>query len=394
MEENMALRYLTAGESHGQALTAVIEGLPSGLLVRKEDIDQELQRRQQGYGRGGRMQIEKDSVNILSGVRFGYTLGSPVTLQIQNKDWPNWADRMNPDYTESVQIQPLENPRPGHADLAGAIKYGHRDLRNVLERASARETAARVSVGAVAKCLLRRFGMEVKGYTKSIGPITATVNGSIDKLYALAENSPVRCPDPAAEAKMIEAIDLAKKAGDTLGGIIEVICRGVPAGLGSHVQWDRKLDARLAAAVMSIQAIKGVEIGLGFEAAYLPGSQVHDPIGYDPNRQSESKFYHSSNNAGGIEGGMTNGEPIVIRAAMKPIATLYKALPSVNLKSKEQVDASVERSDYCAVPACVVVVEAVVALELANAFMEKFGGDSVEEISLHYESYLEYLRDI
>lgn len=410
----MSLRYLTAGESHGQALTAILEGMPAGLRLSAERIDVDLARRQQGYGRGRRMQIERDRVEILSGVRLGYTLGSPITLQVRNRDWKNWEDKMSPHLPEGAPEmdeppgpwpkERVRSPRPGHADLAGALKYGHRDLRNVLERASARETTMRVAVGAVAKALLERFGIRVGGFVVQLGSERWVPGDTpFDELVERAEASQVRCPDEAASERMIAQIELAKERGDTLGGVFEVRAVGVPPGLGSHVHWDRKLDARLAGALMSIQAMKGVEIGLGFEAAARFGSQVHDPIGYRPYPDDWSPerpdrldygFYHHRNHAGGIEGGMSNGEPIVVRVAMKPISTLYTPLASVAFDTKEELPASVERSDHCALPAAVVVGEAVVAFELARAFLEKFGGDSIAEIERNYHGYLEALRRV
>lgn len=410
----MPLRYLTAGESHGQALTAILEGVPAGLRLVAEEIDQDLARRQQGYGRGRRMKIEQDRAQILSGCRFGYTLGSPITLQITNRDWKNWEDKMAPHPVDSVpdegvppgapEWERVKSPRPGHADLVGALKYGHRDLRNVLERASARETAARVSVGAVAKRILSQYGIRIAGHVVSIGTVQApSFAGDLDRLVGAAENSEVRCADDDASQQMIAQIEQAKQKGDTLGGVFELVAIGVPPGLGSYVQYDRKLDGRLAGALMSIQAMKGVEFGMGFEAARRFGSEVHDPIGYKPypidwSSSSPDRlghgFYHHRNNAGGIEGGMSNGEPIVVRVAMKPISTLYTPLASVAFATKEILPASVERSDHCAVPAAVVVGEAVMAIELANAFLEKFGGDSIAEIDRNYRSYLEQLRNV
>ncbi len=406
------LRYLTAGESHGQALVAILEGMPAGLSLTAADIDVELARRQQGYGRGRRMKIEQDRVQILSGVRFGRTLGSPIALQIVNRDWVNWQDKMavepRPDLAAEDGTPVKERvtrPRPGHADLAGALKYGHRDLRNVLERASARETTARVAVGAIARRLLKEFGIEVFSHVVALGGIEAHPEGSWEEIRERAEASPVRCADPEAAAQMMAAIDAAKEAGDTLGGVFEVVVTGVPPGLGSHVHYDRKLDGRLAQALMSVQAIKGVEVGLGFRAAAMRGSQVHDPIAYRPYppgpvtpqmlaAAERPGFYRLRNHAGGLEGGMSNGEPVIVRAAMKPIATLYEPLPSVDFYTKEPFAASVERSDTCAVPAAGVIGEAVVAFEVARAFLEKFGGDSIQEIQRHYLGYLEYLRSV
>lgn len=388
------LRYLTAGESHGPALVTIVDGVPAGLPLLTEHVDRDLARRQRGYGRGLRMQIERDRVQILSGVRFGVTLGSPVALRIRNKDWENWQEAMDPAPRPQTHNRPETRPRPGHADLPGVLKYGHGDVRSVLERASARETAARVAAGAIARQILTEFGVTVLSHVISIGTTAANVpRCSPMELRALAESSNVACADPVAAQAMREEIDAAKEAGDTLGGIFEVIVTGVPPGLGSHVQWDRKLDGRLARALMSIQAIKGVEVGLGFAAARRPGSLVHDPITYEAGG-TPWRFGHRSNHAGGIEGGMSNGGPLVLRAAMKPIATLYQPLESVDLVTKDIVSASVERSDVCAVPAAAVVGEAVVAFEVACAFLEKFGGDSLVEMQRNYNSYLDALGRI
>ncbi len=378
------LRYLTAGESHGELLMGIIEGMPSGLLIRVTDIDRDLARRQIGYGRGGRMKIEKDTVKIYTGVRWGKTLGSPIGLIIRNKDWENWRDKMSPDSMFLNTADPVTRPRPGHADLSGALKYQASDIRNILERSSARETAMRVAAGAVAKRLLEEFGIEIMSHVLSIGGVFAKVPGlSIPELKKRAEVSVLHCTDHEAEKRMMRKIDETRAAGDTLGGVFEVIVTGIPVGLGSHVHWDRKLDGRIAGAVMSIQAIKGVEIGSGFGVAYKPGSQVHDEIFWN----RKQGFHRRTNMAGGIEGGMTNGGPIMIRAAMKPIPTLYKPLRSVDLQSKKPFKASVERSDACAVPAAGVVAEAAVALEIAGAMIEKFGGDSIEEMKTNYRSY-------
>lgn len=384
------LRYLTAGESHGRALVAVVEGLPSGVPLTPSDIDRDLDRRQEGYGRGGRMKIEKDRATILSGVRHGLTLGSPVTLMIENRDWTNWQEVMNPEPPSGGQPPKREvhHPRPGHADLAGSLKYGFDDARNVLERASARETAARVAAGAVAKSFLRPLGIDLIGLVASIGPVSAELpDKPLEELRDQAEASPVRCPDASASGQMVAEIDRARSDGDSLGGVFEIRVTGLPPGLGSHVSFDRKLDGRLAGALMSIQAVKGVEVGLGFQAAYLRGSQVHDEIFFDP----ASGFFRKTNGAGGLEGGMTNGEPLVIRGAMKPIATLYRPLATASLLTGEPARASVERSDICAVPAAAVIGEAVVALEIANAITEKFGGDSLGEVLRNFRSYSEEL---
>jgi len=389
------LRYLTAGESHGPQLTAIIEGMPAGVPLTADFINHELFRRQQGYGRGGRMKIESDTVEIMSGVRWGETIGSPVTMVVQNRDWENWLEKMSPLAEYRDDSSAVTRPRPGHADLSGVLKYGHSDVRNVLERSSARETAVRVAVGAVAKLFLKGFGIRVGGFVSEIGSISAAKpDHPYEKLWQLAATSELYCCDRACEDEMKKAIDDAKVQGDTLGGVLEVQVLGAPPGLGSYVHWDRKLDARLAMALMSIQAIKGVEVGLGFEATRRPGSLVHDEIFRDVARTGQGEtnpYYRATNNAGGIEGGMTNGEPIVLRAAMKPIPTLYKPLRSVDLRTHKSFEATVERSDTCAVPAALVVAEAVVAIELCNAFMEKFGGDSVAEIKRNYDGYKEQL---
>lgn len=388
------MRYLTAGESHGPQLTAIIEGVPAGLPLTAEDINVDLARRQKGYGRGRRMQIEKDEVKILSGVRHGYTTGAPITLVVENKDWKHWTKIMGiepiSEEEKAEMKRVVTRPRPGHADLNGAIKYGHRDMRNVLERSSARETTIRVAVGAVAKKLLSMFDIQVAGHVLVIGGVEAKniEYESIKDLKQRSEQSPVRCIDQEAEKKMMEAIDKAKENGDSIGGIVEVIVEGVPIGLGSHVHYDRKLDGKIAQAIMSINAFKGVEIGIGFEAAYLPGSQVHDEIIWD----KDNGYSRRTNRLGGFEGGMTNGMPIVVKGVMKPIPTLYKPLESVDIETKEPFKASIERSDSCAVPAASVVAEAVVAWEVANAFLDKFGNDRLSEIEKNYKNYMEYAR--
>lgn len=389
------LRYFTAGESHGPQLTAIIEGIPAGIPIDSTLINTDLARRQKGYGRGGRMKIETDTVQLLSGVRWGKTLGSPITLAVQNRDWANWNDKMSPETQYVDCIPAVTRPRPGHADLSGAQKYGHTDVRNILERSSARETAARVAVGALAKCFLKQLGIQVGGYVTEIGGIVAAQSSlTIDERWQIAANSELFICDPSTEQAMKDAIDTAKESGDTLGGIVEVQVLGCPPGLGSYAQWDRKIDARLAMALMSIQAIKGVEVGIGFEVAHRPGSLIHDEIGFDASRCHcgfSSPYYRTSNNAGGIEGGMTNGEPILLRAAMKPIPTLYKPLRSVDMITHEPFEATVERSDTCAVPAALVVAETVVAIEIANAVLEKFGGDSLSEIMRNLFGYKEQL---
>ncbi|NLV23405.1 MAG: chorismate synthase [Deltaproteobacteria bacterium] len=384
------LRYLTAGESHGPCLTAIIEGLPANLAVDEEAINALLARRQKGYGRGGRMAIERDRLRFLSGVRWGKTLGSPITLQIENRDWANWERTMSSrgeDRQEGVEVR---HPRPGHADLNGAIKYRQRDIRNILERSSARETAMRVAVGGLCRCFLGSLGIETVSYVTEIGGIAAAdLPLDYRSRGKLASASCCGTFDGAVEAAMMARIDAAKAAGDSLGGVVEVVVLGVPVGLGSYVHWDRKLDARLAAAVMSIQAFKGVEFGLGFGAARLPGSQVHDEIGY-----REGRFIRFSNRAGGVEGGMTSGEPVILRGAMKPIPTLYRPLRTVDLVTKEIHEASVERSDVCAVAAAAVTAEAVVAIEMSQAVLEKFGGDSMEEVAANLAAYRKYVEEL
>jgi chorismate synthase len=398
------IRYLTSGESHGSALTGIIEGIPSGLSLSSEDIDRQLRRRQGGYGRGGRMKIETDHARILSGVRAGKTIGSPISLMIENKDWENWREVMSPEpagrrsMTKEKKRGPITRPRPGHADLAGALKFDHRDIRNVLERSSARETAMRVGLGAVARKFLSEFGLIIGSHVIQIGGCQAALSGAdgpdFVKIFEKAEQSPLRCADDSASKKMMRLIDRATREGDSLGGVFEVFATGVPVGLGSHIQWDLKLDGMLAQAMMSIQAIKGVEIGLGFKMAGGFGSHVMDEIFY---RRTETKsrgmkFYRKTNNAGGIEGGMSNGMPIVIRAAMKPIPTLRRPLMSVDIRTKKAFSAAYERSDVCAVPAAAVVAEAMTALVLADAFLRKFGGDSEKEVRRNYKSYISYVN--
>lgn len=388
------MRYITAGESHGPQLTAVLEGAPAQFELNADELNEELARRQKGYGRGRRMQIEKDRVQVLSGVRHGKTTGAPIALVVENKDWKNWTDIMGAEPITEEQEKNMKKrvtrPRPGHADLNGAIKYGHRDLRNVLERSSARETAARVAVGAVAKQILAAFGIHVGGHVVRIGSVKAKEADypSLQQLKKVTEESPVRCYDEEAAQRMMAAIDQAKDNGDSIGGVVEVIVEGAPVGLGSHVHYDRKLDGRIAQAVMSINAFKGVEFGLGFEAAERFGSQVHDEIV----RDEKNGYSRKTNNLGGFEGGMTTGMPIVVRGVMKPIPTLYKPLNSVDIKTKEPFAASIERTDNCAVPAASVVAEAVVAWEVANAFLEKFGGDRFDEIKAAFDRHSEWTR--
>lgn len=389
------LRFLTAGESHGKCLTSILEGIPAQLALSEKDIDQELMRRQGGYGRGKRMEIEKDRVEITSGVRLGKTLGSPITMVIKNRDWENSKKLMSIAPTGKILQQIITNPRPGHADLAGAIKYGFDDIRNILERASARETAARVAVGAVCKRLLAEFKIKIYSRTVQIGNVKDT--GDFQPSPAslkLIESSPVRCLCRDSAQKMIKLIDEVMKEGDSLGGIFEIVAVNIPIGLGNHIQWSLKLDGRLAQALMSIQSVKGVEAGLGFEVARRFGSQVHDRIYYQKNISSAKggRFYHKTDNAGGIEGGISNGEDVILRAAVKPIATLREPLQSVDIVTKKPVKATVQRADVCVVPAAGVIGEAVVAFEIARAMREKFGGDSLPEMKRNYSSYMDYVR--
>lgn len=387
------MRYLTAGESHGPQLTTIIEGVPAGVPLTVEDINIELARRQKGHGRGRRMQIEKDQVQIVSGVRHGITLGSPITLVVENNDWKHWTNIMGIEPNsgeENEGKRKVSRPRPGHADLNGAIKYGHRDMRNVLERSSARETTVRVAAGAVAKKILRELGVKVGGHVLEIGGVKAKSipYESLEKLQAVTEQSPVRCFDADSEQKMMDAIDKAKENGDSIGGIVEVIVEGVPAGVGSYVHYDRKLDAKVAAAVMSINAFKGVEFGIGFKAAEIPGSLVHDEIIWD----EQNGYTRRTNNLGGFEGGMTTGMPIVVRGVMKPIPTLYKPLKSVDIETKEVFEASIERSDSCAVPAASVVAESVVAWEIASAIINQFGQDRLDLIRENVQRMKDWAR--
>lgn len=382
------IRYLEAGESHGKGLVAIIEGLPAGIPIDIDFINTQLARRQGGYGRGGRMKIEKDKVELLTGVRDGKTLGSPVTLMVHNKDWENWETIMRAEQGAAVNEKTVTLPRPGHADLTGGIKYQQQDLRNILERASARETTIRVAVGALAQSVLKQFGIALWSHVVRIGAVESTADYSKldDTLYETA----VYCTDEAATIQMVQAIDDAKKNGDTLGGVVEVVATGLPLGLGSYVHYDRKLDGRLAQAVMSIQAFKGVEIGMGFAAASVPGSQAHDEIFYEAGRG----FYHKTNRCGGLEGSMTNGDPLIIRGAMKPIPTLYQPLQSADFITHEAGLASVERSDACAVPAAAIVMQNAVAWTILESFFEKFGGDNFTEVSRNYQSYLDYVKDV
>jgi len=379
------IRILTSGESHGKALSVIIEGMPAGLKITEEFINNELARRQKGYGRGGRMRIETDKAEILSGIRFGETIGSPISIQIRNKDFENWKDIMK--ITEGSTDKKFLSPRPGHADLSGVFKYDREDIRDILERASARETAARVAAGSVFKLFLAEFGINIYSHTISIGKIRITKTArSRDEI----ENSPLRCGDPGAEKKMIKIIDEIKKKGNTVGGVSEIIAQGVCAGIGSHAQFDRRLDVSIASAMMSIPAVKGVEIGEGIENAAKFGSKVQDEIFY-----SEKKgFYRSTNRAGGIEGGMSNGEEIITRIYLKPIPTLSSPLKSVNIKTKAATPAQKERADVCVVPAAGVIGENMLAYALINVFLEKFGCDCLEDIKSNYRSYIERIRNV
>lgn len=394
----MRLRFTTAGESHGKALVAIVEGLPAGLRIAAEWVDRDLLRRMQGYGRGARMKIEQDRVEWIAGIRAGETLGTPVALQVANRDWANWEDVMAAEGDGEVRRRRVTRPRPGHADLAGVLKYDRLDARDILERASARETVARVAAGALARRLLDEFGVEVGSHVVSLGGIDAAPPAALPvPLNEHADRSPVRVLDTGCEAAIVARIDQAKKDGDTLGGEVEVVARGLVLGLGSHVSWDRKLDGRLAQALMSVPAVKSVEIGLGAQAARRPGSAVHDPIdadgvGVSPHGgDARGGFRRRSNHAGGLEGGITTGEPLVVRVGMKPIATLMSPLPTVDLVSGGTANAQSERSDVTAVPAMGVIAEAMVSLVLADAMLEKFGGDSVTEMRRNYDSYVQAL---
>ena len=381
------IRFLTAGESHGQGLVVIVEGIPAGLPMSEEYIGRQMIRRQQGHGRGGRMKIEKDWAHIMSGVRHGLTLGSPVAMTIENKDWANWTKVMSVEPIEE-DVERITRIRPGHADLPGAMKYGYDDVRNVLERSSARETAARVAAGAITRCLLEQVGMQIHSHSLAIGGVWAHYDGDVD--WSKVEESPVRCADTEAEHRMIAVIDEANEAGDTVGGVVEVVSYGVPIGLGSHVQWDRKLDGRIAQALMSINACKAVSIGDGWESINQKGSQVHDVI--EPVVDVSRPWLRKTNRSGGTEGGMTSGMPLLARFAIKPISTLRNPLPSVDLDTGQLVQAHYERSDVCQVPPAGVIGEAMVALILADAFMEKFGGDNIEETRLNYNGYMKTVR--
>lgn len=391
--ENM-LRFFTAGESHGQALITWVSGFPAGVAVEQEFVNNELHRRQLGYGRGGRQKIEKDRAEFLAGVRHGKTIGAPIAIRLENRDWKNWEKALPVEDTDGAEDaqRKLSSPRPGHADLAGALKFNFHDARYVLERASARETAARTAAGAMAKLLLREFGISVLSHVIAVGKVQMERAASWDEIEQVCANldSPLRCVEPAIEERMKAEVDHALRAGNSVGGIFEVLARGVPPGLGSHAQWDEKLDGRLARAVMSIQAVKAVEIGTGVANATSHGSEVQDEISYDAERR---RFQRTSNRAGGLEGGITNGEDVVVRGYLKPISTLRRALGSADLKTKEHIKAAYERSDVCVVPAAGVVGEAMVAFVIAEAFLEKFGGDSIEETGRNFKSYQKQLDE-
>jgi chorismate synthase len=390
------LRFTTAGESHGIALVSILEGMVAGLPLVAADIDAELSRRQQGYGRGRRMKIESDHAELMSGVRGGQTLGSPIAMVIQNRDWKNWQEIMDPAPREGDpdRKRQVTRPRPGHADLSGMLKYDRDDARDILERASARETTARVAAGAICRRLLREFGISIGSHIVHLGGVNARRPGTMPSdLNAAADASEVRTLDKDAEAEMIARIDAAKAEGNTLGGIAEVICDGVPVGLGSHVSWDRKLDGRLAAALMSIPAVKAVEIGLGVECARRQGSEVHDEIDADDANVKAGRVRRRTNRAGGMEGGITTGEQLVLRVAMKPISTLMRPLGTIEMKTREPAQAVAERSDVTAVPAMGVIAEAMTAFVVAQAFLEKFGGDSLTETRRNYDGYIASLSD-
>ena len=391
------LRFSTAGESHGESLVALISGLPAGVPVDQEFLDHELWRRQQGYGRGGRMRIERDTAHILSGVRHGKTIGSPIAMTLANKDWKNWEEILPVAEGDAEKHKAVKSPRPGHADLAGALKYDFKDARYVLERASARESAARVACGAVAKMLLRSLGIEVASHVVRVGTAELSREATFAEIAALAGREEVllACVDPESEARMKAEVDIALRTGDTIGGIFEVVVHGLPPGVGTHVNWDERLDGLLAQAVMSLQAVKAVELGRGVTAAQSPGSLVHDAIAYEGEPDAEGKFTRFSrehNNAGGIEGGISNGEDLVVRGYLKPISTLRRPLASVSFETREVTKAAYERSDVCVVPAAGVAGEAMVALTVARLVVEKFGGDSLRELQRNYTSYCEQIR--
>jgi chorismate synthase len=388
------LRYFTSGESHGEALVAFVSGLPAGLAVDQAFLDRDLWRRQQGYGRGGRMKIETDRAHILSGVHHGITIGSPIAVLLENKDWKNWQESLPVAEGDPAKHKAVKSPRPGHADLAGALKYNFSEARYVLERASARESAARVAVGALAKLFLREFGIEVLSHVISVGAASLDKDVSWDQIKAVGNQTEIilSCADPETEHRMKDEVDKVLRTGDSVGGVFEVVAHNVPPGLGTYAQWDERLDAMLAAAVMSLQAVKAVEIGSGISAAASPGSQVHDEIGYEA-KSGYTKFSRAHNNAGGIEGGVSNGEEIRVRGYLKPISTLRRPLQSVDFATREPVKAAYERSDVCVVPAAGVAAEAMVALTLARAALEKFGGDSVLESKRNFAGYIEQLKN-
>ena len=390
------LRFTTAGESHGPALVSILEGAPAGIPLLAADVNADLARRQMGYGRGRRMQIEKDAAELLSGVRAGFTIGSPIAMLIRNRDWENWRDVMDPAPNESDESgerrRAVTRPRPGHADLSGMLKYDRQDARDILERASARETTARVAAGAICRKLLGELGITIGSHVVELGGIVASVGELPADINEASDRSELRTLDKAAEVEMIARIDAAKKDGDTLGGVCEVVCRGLPVGMGSHVSWDRKLDGRIGAAMMSIPAVKGVGVGLGFEAARLSGSQVHDEIHAAHDRPQTAGIERRTNRAGGLEGGMTTGEPLVVRVAMKPISTLMKPLATIDMNTGNAASASVERSDVTAVPAMGVIAEAMLAFVVAQAAIEKFGGDSLNEMKRNLNGYLQQIE--
>lgn len=391
------IRFTTAGESHGQALVSILEGVPAGLPLLAGDVDAQLARRQQGYGRGRRMQIEQDAVEFLAGVRAGETIGAPIAMLIRNRDWKNWTEIMDPapregEASHAQRKRAVTRPRPGHADLTGLLKYDRDDARDILERASARETTARVAASAVCRRLLAEFGVRIGSHVVHLGGIDARRPDPMpEDVNAAADASPLRTLDPQAETAMIARIDEIKREGNTLGGICEVVVDGLPVGLGAHVSWDRKLDARIGAAIMSIPAVKGVEIGMGFQAARLTGADVHDEIELAPGRTRAGNVRRRTNRAGGLEGGMTSGEPLVVRVAMKPISTLMRPLATVDVATSAPASAVAERSDVTAVPAMGVIAEGMLALVLADAFAEKFGGDSLEEMRRNHDAYLSHI---
>jgi chorismate synthase len=388
------LRFSTAGESHGESLVALVSGLPAGVPVDQSFLDHELWRRQQGYGRGGRMRIEKDTAHILSGVRHGKTIGAPIAMTLANRDWKNWEEILPVETGDPGKHKAVASPRPGHADLAGALKYDFPDARYILERASARESAARVACGALAKMLLRSLGIEVASHVVRVGAAELSREATFAEIAAIARREEVMlaCVDPESEARMKAEVDVALRTGDTIGGIFEVVVHGLPPGVGTHVNWDERLDGLLAQSVMSLQAVKAVEIGRGVTAASVPGSQVHDAIAYEGGQENFTKFSREHNNAGGLEGGISNGEDVVVRGYLKPISTLRRPLASVSFETREVTKAAYERSDVCVVPAAGVAAEAMVALTVARSVIEKFGGDSLRELERNYKSYCEQIK--